>query len=63
MKAGTCPLLNSAGRCIPTPDQTKVAAGPNPCRRMARTAVWIDSGVGPCSHTMTSASARMADTS
>ena len=56
-------LLNSAGRCSAACDQTGASRRPKAVRRSPLYACWSASIVAACHHTITSASARSAETS
>src|SRR4051812_39536513 len=63
MNAGTCPLLNSAGRCSATTDHTGRRCRPRAVRRSSWYACCTVSTSGACHQTSRSASARSPATS
>jgi len=63
MKAGEWSFANSASRCRPIAFQRGLSAWNGAARRSSRYAACSACGSSPVSHTMTSASARIAETS
>ena len=63
MNDGTCSRLNSAGRWVPMRLNASRVVTPAAVRRNPRSADWSDSALGPWSQSITSASARIPETS